>query len=216
MTAIPNLHATDAAPGTVGEVAMAASHGGYLVDCGAARMPAAVAVSCLVAPEPGDLVMLGRTPDRLYILSVLERRGGQPVRLLAEGDVEIGAAGGKLSLLGAKGVEIATPGTLGVTAGEVAVQGRRGRVTLQELSWVGRSLAAHVGRIRVVGEAIETLMDRVLSRAKRSYRFVEEGEHLRAGEIDHRASGNLHLRGENAVVNATTVVKVDGGQIHLG
>lgn len=215
MTAIPNLHLSDASAGSVGEVVMRA-HGGFLVDCGAARMPASVAVSCLVVPEPGDLVMIGRTPDRLFILSVLERRSGQPVRLLAQGDVEIGAVDGRLSLLGAKGVEITTPGTLGMTAGEVSVQGRRGRVTLQELAWVGRSLAAHVGRVRVVGEAIETLVDRLLSRAKRSYRFVEEGEHLRAGEIDHRASGNLHLRGQNAIVNAETIVKVDGGQIHLG
>jgi hypothetical protein len=63
---------------------------------------------------------------------------------------------------------------------------------------------------------LETFVVRLLQRASRSYRFVEGGDHVRSGEVDYRAVGNLHLRGKNAVVTAEAVAKVDGGQIHLG
>ena len=59
-------------------------------------------------------------------------------------------------------------------------------------------------------------MERLLTWAKRSYRFIEEGDHTRSSEVDCRATGNLHLRGKNAFVTAAAVVKVDGVQIHLG
>ena len=66
-----------------------------------------------------------------------------------------------------------------------------------------------------------TMLDAGLSapfigRFRRSYRFVEEGEHLRARDIDQRASGHLSLKGDVATVQAGLVVKVDGAQVHLG
>jgi Protein of unknown function (DUF3540) len=50
----------------------------------------------------------------------------------------------------------------------------------------------------------------------RSLRTVEAMDQLRAGQIDHVAQGTLNLHGENAVVTAEELVKLDGEQIHVG
>ena len=47
-------------------------------------------------------------------------------------------------------------------------------------------------------------------------RVVEECDYLRSGEVDYRADKNMSLRGDNTMVTAKELVKVDGGQIHLG
>lgn len=73
-----------------------------------------------------------------------------------------------------------------------------------------------VGAVSLVAEAIESFVTRLLSRAKRSYRFVEETDQLRAGNIDQRATGHLNLRGETAVMHAGVLVKIDAAQIHMG
>ena len=49
---------------------------------------------------------------------------------------------------------------------------------------------------------------------KRSYRAVEETDQLRAGQIDYVAKETLSLHGENALLTAEELVKVDGEQIH--
>ncbi|MBX6372850.1 MAG: DUF3540 domain-containing protein [Acetobacteraceae bacterium] len=223
MNAIPSprraLPGAIGAAGTtmIGEVVLRAGEETLLVEAGSARLPARRAVSCLVEPEPGDLVLLGGGAERPYILAVLERRSTAPLRLAVQGDLEIAATAGRLALRGETGAEVASPAAVTITAGdELTVTGRRARLLLDEVVHVGRSLAAHIGSLKVVGEALETLMGRILSRARRSYRFVEEGDHLRSGTIDHRAEGTLHLRGANALVTASTIAKVDAGQIHLG
>jgi hypothetical protein len=39
---------------------------------------------------------------------------------------------------------------------------------------------------------------------------------VRAKHIDYAAAGNAHLRGENALVSAEDLVKVNAEQIHIG
>ena len=204
------------AGGMIGEVVQHAGEGRLIVEAGAARLTARRALSCLVEPEPGDIVLLGGEAERAYILSVLERHGTAPLRLVAHGDVELVAHGGRLALIGETAVEVVSPARVGVTAPEVSVTGRLGRMMLDKVVHVGNALTSHVQRLKVVGDAIETIMGRIMTRAMRSYRIVEEDDHLRAGGIHHRAEGTLHLRGKNAIVTGSTLAKVDAGQIHIG
>jgi hypothetical protein len=217
MTAISSLHPLMSMPAAAPRGAEVLGREGdvLLVACGAERVQATAALSCLVAPEPGDLVLLGEACGRHFVLAVLERRQAQPLRLLVEGDLEV-AASGRLRLHGEAEVAIASSATISATAPEAAMTARRARFSFGEVSAIARALTAQLGRAKLVGEALETVMERVLARVKRSYRFVEEGDHLRAGAIDHRAERSLHLRGENAVIHGGKVVKVDGGQIQLG
>lgn len=202
--------------GTVAEVLHGAGDGVFLVAAGAARLQARRALNCLVEPEPGDLVLLGGEAARPFLLAVLERRGDAPVRLTIRGEAEIVARGGRLRLVGEAGIEAASPRAVSLSGAEVAVTARSARFLVDHVVHVGSSLSAHVERLKLVGETLETIVKRVMSRMTRSTRIVEESDQLRSGSIDHRAEETLHLHGRNAVVTATTLAKVDGGQIHLG
>ncbi|MBR0654356.1 DUF3540 domain-containing protein [Plastoroseomonas arctica] len=158
------------------------------------------ALSCLVQPEPGDLVLLGGPATRPFVLAVLDRSGAAPLRIAVEGNIEIAADGGRLTL----------------TGDAMVMAARTGHVLVDDLALTGEKVTSRFGRISVVAEAIESLVTRLLTRAKRSYRFVEETEQLRAQNIDQRASGHLHLRGQTAVLHAGVVVKLDAAQIHMG
>lgn len=187
-----------------------------LVAFGAMQLPARRAISCLVRPEPGDEVLISQTGDELWVLAILSRPGDAPIRLVAEGDLEIAAEGGRLALAGRTGIDLATPEIARVTAGTLALHARTARAVIDDVVHVGKQLAAYVERVKLVGQAIESVIDRVMTRAKRSYRFIEEGDHLRCADLDHRASETLHLTAANAFVTAHGVVKLDGEQIHMG
>lgn len=162
--------------------------------------PVMRALSCLLQPEPGDVVLVGGPVTQPFVLAVLQRTGNEPLRIAAQGDVEIAADGGRLTL----------------TADAMVMTARTGHVLIDDLALTGEKVASRFGRISVVAEAIESLVTRLLTRARRSYRFVEETEQLRAQNIDQRASGHLHLRGQTAVLHAGVVVKLDAAQIHMG
>ena len=171
-----------------------------LVERDGAAQPVRRALSCLVQPEPGDVVLLGGPVTQPFVLAVRERAGTAPLRIAAAGDVEFAADGGRLTL----------------TADAMVMAARTGHVLIEDLTLTGDKVTSRFGRISVVAEAIESLVTRLLTRAKRSYRFVEETEQLRAQNIDNRASGHLHLRGQTAVLHAGVVVKLDAAQIHMG
>jgi hypothetical protein len=87
---------------------------------------------------------------------------------------------------------------------------------LDELLQIGRKAHWYVAKIRSVGEVFETFAGHLLCRARRSSRFVEGSDQLRAGDIDHRADGTLQMRAETMFMTADTVVRVDADQIHMG
>lgn len=162
--------------------------------------PARRAYSCLVEPEPGDVVLVARAGTSPYILAVLERPGGAPMRLAVPDGATLAADGGHLT----------------IAAETLVLKAEEGQVAMGRLGVAAARTDAQLGRVGIVAEAIETLAQRIIGRFRRSYRFVEESEHLRARDIDQRASGHLGLKGDTATLQGGIVVKVDGAQIHMG
>jgi hypothetical protein len=106
-------------PGTV-----VRADGATLVVCTArGEFRARRAVSCLVAPEAGDLVLLATAGEAgCFVLAVLERGArSTPTRLVVEGDVDVVAAGGRLALAARDDVSIAAGGAVTVAATRLEV-----------------------------------------------------------------------------------------------
>ncbi|AUX48491.1 hypothetical protein SOCE26_100290 [Sorangium cellulosum] len=174
------------------------------------------AKSCLVAPEAGDKVLCAIEPARIYVLAVLEGREGAPTKLATDGDLEVQARGGRLSLCASERVDVVGAREVAVSGAEVHVRGRRGSIAIEELGFLGRLVQAEVAKVALVAQEADAVITRLTQRAKRVFRFVEEVDQTRAGTIDLRAQNLLGLRGENAVISARVLAKVDGEQIHLG
>ncbi|MGK3995281.1 DUF3540 domain-containing protein [Sorangium sp. So ce1024] len=205
----------EAATQEVGRVVRAAD-GAFVVASGAAELEARRAVSCMVEPEADDVVLVSVVPGRgAYILAVLERQG-RDVSVVLDGDLRVKLPGGRFVVGAAEGVTIASGKEVGVVAGEVKVNARLGSLFVESLSYVGTAVQAEIERAKVKAAALDASVERVVERVKRVYRFVEELEQLRAERVDYVARKNMSLRGENTLVTAEELVKLDGAQIHLG
>lgn len=174
------------------------------------------AASCLIEPETGDMVLFCTADgDNAYILAVLERGQGAAT-ISVDGDLKLRLDAGSFSIDARDGVGLASAGKISMTSPELEVQAVTADLTVQNTSITGTIIQASLEKIKLFAGSFDSLLDRIYQRVKRSYRFVEETDQMRAENIDHRAEKLLNLRGKNAVINARELVKLDGEQIHVG
>jgi len=161
------------------------------------------AVSCLVAPETGDLVLLGGPPSTCpYILAVLERPGSPHARISTDGDVTLELRSGRFIVAATEGVDLVSRKAVSVAADRIDVRAREGSLFLAS--------------VKLIAGVVDSALERLSQTVKRVYRTVTELDHLRAGQIDYASEHNLRLHGENTLLTARGLLKEDANQIHLG
>ncbi len=166
------------------------------------------ALGCAVVPEPGDLVAVLCDESRAHhVIQVLQRAGGAPL---------IWAAAQALTISAPDGLNLHTDAVL-------TVQGSRLEGKVDEVRWWSRLLhftgVEFIARTRLtrwVGEVTELLTQRLQVNAQRSYRNIEQAEHVRTGLLDVQAQHAVHIRARHALIRAKDLAKVDGAQIHVG
>lgn len=171
------------------------------VRCEDATFRARRAFSCLVAPEPGDLVWVAGAGD-VYVLAVLERPGSADARITGEGDLTLELRSGRLTLAATEGVDLISRKTVSVTSERIDARAKEGHLFVDKLT--------------MVGETLDAAFERLSQTVRRCYRRVLDLDSLRAGQIDYASQGNLRLHGENTLMTARQLVKADGEQIHIG
>ncbi|WP_437952082.1 DUF3540 domain-containing protein [Sorangium sp. So ce296] len=188
----------------------------YIVETDDGEVRAKRATSCLLEPAAGDLVLLAVVNGAHYVLAVLEREEGAPSRLVSEGDLQIRLQRGSLGLSAPDGVHVQSGKDLSMVASTFRVQAKEGHVALELFSFLSKMVRGEVDRAKLVGRSLDAHLERVMQRVKRSYRIVEEADHVRADRIDYAAKGNLAIHSENAKITASHLVKIDGDQIQVG
>jgi hypothetical protein len=174
------------------------------------------AASCLVAPADGDLVELSVVEGGgAYVVAVLEASAEGATRLEVEGDLEL-APTGRLRLTLPAGVDVASDDAVSVLAGRVEVRAVDLKATFERATTLGKFLQQQVEKVRTVSSTVDMVAERLTQTVERCYRYVGESDTLRARRVDHEATGTMRLHAANAVVTADQLVKVDGGQIHMG
>jgi hypothetical protein len=174
------------------------------------------AASCLLEPALGDEVLVAHHDRGSHVLAVLERDDEAPARISAEGDIEIAAAAGKVSVSGRDGVDILTPGKAVIAAGSASISAKRADVVVEALAFLGESIAAKVDRVKTVADSVETVATRWVQRLDRAYRFIARSETVRAEYLEYEAKAAFHVKAETTLVNSAGLTKLDGSQIHLG
>ncbi len=214
---IQNLGAADDVIQDVGRIAEIEGETS-VVHTDAGTFHAKRAVGCLVDPEVGDKVLFGGSlSDRLYVLSVLERAGdGGATRIRVQGDLVMQVKDGRYIVTAAEGVDLASGQEITLTSREIRMRAAEGQAFFERFSYLGKKLFAEAEQVKTVVGLFDTVLERFSQRVKRSYRFIEELDQVRARQIDYTSEENLRLRGKNTLVTAKSLVKVDGGQIHLG
>ena len=183
---------------------------------GAGTCQARRAKSCLVAPEIGDTVLCASGPEGAFVLAVLQGSEGAPTRLATDGDLRIESSNGRVAVSSPEGVDLVSGGAVALTSAEVHVRAGKGSVAVEQLGFFGKLVQAQVTKVALAAEEVDSTLTRLSQRAKRVFRFVEEIDQTRAGTVDMRAQNLVGIRGENAVISARVLAKIDGEQIHLG
>jgi hypothetical protein len=175
------------------------------------------AVSCLLAPVPGDLVLLATNARGVsYVLAILEREPGAPSRLEVSGDLELAAPAGRLTLAAQEGVDLVSAQEVSITSGSLRLHAVDAEAVIERLSLIGSYVRADVETVKLLAESLDGVLDRLSIHARRAYRTVEGLDQVKAEQIDYAAEKTASLRGDNTLVTATELVKVDGAQIHVG
>jgi hypothetical protein len=175
------------------------------------------AASCLLEPLPGDRVLLVTIGDgSSYVLAVLERAEGALATLSVEGDCALRLPSGKLQVTTANGVGFVSAGEISMTSPSVEVKAAEGKFGLGRLTVVGKELFAEIATAKTTLGTLDIVAERVMQKVQRAYRFVEEFDQLRAKRVDYTAEKSMHLHGENTLMTADGLVKLDGEHIHMG
>ena len=187
------------------------------LECEYGKVFARRAVSCLVEPAVGDRVLVaGELYEDLFVIAVLEQGDVTATRITVDGDLHLGVPNGRFSVVSAQGIDLVSAGDIALTSSEFAVRSDKGQVFFDQLSYVGRKVLAQAGAFKFVGGIFDTIAERISQKVKRSYKVVEEIDQVRSNQIDYRAEKNMSLKGQNALVTADELVKIEGDQIHLG
>lgn len=175
------------------------------------------AVSCLVAPEASDRVLVAVVDGgECFVLAVLDRAEGAAATITHDGDLSIRVPGGKWSVSAQKGVSVTSAEGVSVVSGSVDVRTVDAAVGFQRLSAVGELAQAEIDKVKLFAKTFDSLLERASQRVKRSYRMVEELDQVRAHAVDYAARAMMRLHGKNTVMTSEEVVKVDANQIHVG
>jgi hypothetical protein len=169
------------------------------------------AVSCIVSPEVGDLVLIALDDiGTCYILSILERavRPQGNTDLAFDGNVNIRVSGGSLSLASDEGLSLASP-NFGLDAREATVR-------IDKTSFFGRIVENNVAKIKLLAESMDSIIKRTVERVRSSYRYVEEHEEVQSASTRMIVDGTLTMHTKNTMHIAEGHVKIDAEQIHLG
>lgn len=199
-----------------GEV-LSASEGDLVVRTAFADVRARRAASCLIAPGEGDRVLVvTEEGGESFVLAVLVTREPRGASMEVDGDVTLRSRAGKVSIAAEGGIDLVSGAPITVASPKVEVHAVEASFVAQALSVVGGAVKAELDRVKVLSSTVDVVLDRLGIKAKRATREVDGLDQVKARHLDYAAAGNAHLRGENTIVTAEDLVKVNGEQVHIG
>ena len=193
-----------------------AEGGTFRVDAESGDVAAKRSFSCLVEPLAGDTVLVSRAVSGCYILAILERPGDQHACLAFEGDADLRVKQGRLRVAAQDGIDLVTAGDAALVSPKLSVNSVQADLSIQHLSFFGTFLEGQIQRIKLIGQTCDSVFERVSQRVKRCYRWVEEVEHLKAGQLSYVVKKLMSLRGKYSVLTAEEDVRIDGDKILMG
>lgn len=201
---------------TLGTVLAILNADQWLVECDNVRLPCRRAFSCLIAPEPGDRVLVSRAdPKRDYVLAIFERLATGEARIRIDGDLLLESTHG-VQIRAAQHIHLHGERELHLRGGRLELAANEAELIAEKSALRCGELQGHIGALRLIGKTLESVFDRVVQISKTSFRTIEAVDHLRAAHIDYAADESVRLHGKHALLTAERLSKIDAQQIHLG
>jgi len=157
-----------------------------------------------IAADAGSIGFVAAHDVRFHAQSI-EVTGQNGIRLA------IGRAIGKM--LSAVSLR---PGGVEMSAPDVAVTAKHGRVHVEKARCTGKRCDILFGHFRLAADKLETVAETVIDKAKNVYRTVKGLFQTKSGRVRTVVESTFHLKAENAHLKTSEDFKVKGEKIHLG
>jgi len=193
-----------------------AEGGAFRVEAESGVVAAKKSFSCLVEPLPRDMVLVSRAASGCYILAILERHGDQHACLAFEGDADLRVKQGRLRVAAQGGIDLVSAKDTALVSPELSINSVQAEVNIQHLSFFGTFLEGQIQKIKLIGQACDSIFERVSQRVKWCYRWVDELDQLKAGQLNYLVKKLMSLRGKYSVLTAEKDVHIDGDKILMG
>ena len=190
----------------------------FRVQASFGMVEAEQAVSCLVKPETGDIVLL--SVDLLgtcFILSILKRTDTEKeMDLVFEGQVNLHVKNGDFSLISDGNLSLASEEEITCVSQKISVHADEGEAKITKLSFLGKFFESQVERVKNVADTVDTAYSRLTERLVNAFRFVKEEEEIQTGSTRYLVEDTLTMHSKNAVHMSEEIVSINAEQVHLG
>lgn len=167
--------------------------------------PAAVAVSCLVRPVPGDLVLLFCETPHTFVLSVLERAGANWSVIGLPGNGNMSIEGETLS--------IAVRQRMSLRADTIDLQAKLFAVLADRATWIGKLYTLIADRIRSSSRTEETSTDTLTTKAVERIAIIDGVDSLQTQTQVVKVAGIATETAHSRVITVTEDLRLDGKRV---
>lgn len=150
-------------------------------------LPVTQAASCLVMPETGDWISAIIEQQQVYVTAILLRAAPESPLVMNSGEMPLHFITPALEIHSPEKVEIHT---------------RHFSLMARTSLWMAKTL--------------HQVADSLFVRAKQASKEVENTDTTHARHINQQADQSLIINSRIGSLNASAVLKIDGGQVHMG
>ncbi|MDR5837111.1 DUF3540 domain-containing protein [Caballeronia sp. LZ034LL] len=187
------------------------------------------AASCLLEPQPGDLVLVcdalpahpveaGVTAavSVAYVLAVLVRSQATATATLAlPGGTALESADGELRVRAPR-ITLEGADQIRASTREFALDSVSASIVSHRAQARIGALDAGIERLSLVAKSFVSTVGQLLSRVQDSTRRIEGNDDLHAGSAHWRVEGHAHMHTRHTTLMSDEVTRVDGSKIELG
>jgi hypothetical protein len=192
------------------------SDGHYELDDQGYLFAAIVAFSCIIKPEPGDLVLYAETDsEHRIIVSIVHREGDQAMALEFPANASFRSKAGSINFTSGKSISMTSPKLS--TFSESQVQ-RADELFLQvrEMHAHGEKLNANFENIVILSKFISTMARQVINKFITYLRHSEKFDQVKSANMTRSAKGLYALNSKQTVMLSEKDTKIDAERIHIG
>lgn len=185
-------------------------HSSHLtITMSGAEVDAQRALSCLIAPEVGDVVLAASSTGRHFILSVLERHELQRVEL------SVPAAGATLSLAAGE-IELSGATRISQTAPDIRLEANAIGLFGRSVSLVGNLLTYLADRLHSSVSQQTIVADHVATKARNRVTVVDGTDIQKIGVLSQSIHNTATISADSAIMTARKDMRIDAERISMG
>ena len=197
-------------------IVLSVSSDEIIVNISEEKVKAKKAFSCVVAPEPHDIVLCSRNEiGMFYILGIIERKNTQDTTISFPGNARIKTEKGDLDIFSKNSVTMAAE-NLNFFSNKTIYKSKEATVSFDEITATGTQLQASFKTVRFISNLINTMAKQVIDRFKGYVRNTEDNDQVKAGQLTRHAEGLLSMDSKHTIMVSKKSTKIDGDKILMG